>query len=191
MDKLVVYPGSFDPITNGHLDLLERGLKVFDKILIAVAVNTGKKPPLFSLDERMELIRASLKGCSFESRVAVDVFQGLLVDYVKNVHANAILRGLRAISDFEYEFPMSLMNRNLSEEVETFFLMTGLHYSYISSSVIKDVVSAGGCVSGLVPEPVEKMLKERLLKDAGDRPDVPSISRYRARPEPVLHKLAS
>jgi pantetheine-phosphate adenylyltransferase len=113
------------------------------------------------------------------------------VDYVKKVQANAILRGLRAISDFEYEFPMSLMNRNLSEEVETFFLMTGLHYSYISSSVIKDVVSAGGCVSGLVPEPVEKKLKERLLKDAGDCQDMPRLALYHARPEPVLQKLAS
>ena len=167
--------------------MLERGLRVFDKLLIAVAVNTGKKPPLFSLDERMGLIRASLKGCSFENRVAVDVFQGLLVDYVKKVHAHAVLRGLRAISDFEYEFPMSLMNRNLSEEVETFFLMTGLHYSYISSSVIKEVVSAGGCVSGLVPKPVEKKLKERLLKDAGDCANLPHIVVSRARPEPVLH----
>ena len=191
MDKLAVYPGSFDPITHGHLDLLERGLRVFDKILIAVAVNTGKKPPLFSLGERMELIRASLKGCSLESRVAVDVFQGLLVDYVKKVRANAILRGLRAISDFEYEFPMSLMNRNLSEEVETFFLMTGLRYSYVSSSIIKEVVTAGGCVSGLVPEPVEKKLKERLLKDAGICHDMPRIVVSRSRLEPVLHELAS
>jgi pantetheine-phosphate adenylyltransferase len=191
MDKLVVYPGSFDPITYGHLDLLERGLKVFDKILIAVAVNTGKKPPLFTLDERMALIRASLKGCSFEPHVTVDVFQGLLVDYVKKVQANAILRGLRAISDFEYEFPMSLMNRNLSQEVETFFLMTGLRYSYVSSSIIKEVVIAGGCVSGLVPEPVEKKLKEKLLKDAGDCQDLPRLAVYHARPGPVLHKLAS
>ena len=191
MDKLAVYPGSFDPITYGHLDLLERGLRVFDKILIGVAVNTGKKPPLFTLDERMALIRASLKGCSFESRVAVDVFQGLLVDYVKKVQANAILRGLRAISDFEYEFPMSLMNRNLSQEVETFFLMTGLRFSYVSSSIIKEVVVAGGCVSGLVPEPVEKKLKEKLLQDAGACHDQPRIVLCRPKLEPVLHKLAS
>ena len=105
----------------------------------------------------------------------MDAFQGLLVDYVKKVRANAVLRGLRAISDFEYEFPMSLMNRNLSEEVETFFLMTGLRYSYVSSSIIKEVVIAGGCVSGLVPEPVEKKLKERLLKDAGVCHDMPRI----------------
>ncbi len=190
MDKLAVYPGSFDPITYGHLDLLERGLKVFDKILIGIAVNAGKKP-LFSLNERIALIKASLKGCGFENRIEVDAFQGLLVDYVKRVQANVVLRGLRAISDFEYEFPMSLMNRNLNEEVETFFLMTSLRYSYVSSSIIKEVVIAGASVSGLVPEPVEKKLKERLLKDAGSCANLPHIVVPRARPEPVLREMAS
>jgi pantetheine-phosphate adenylyltransferase len=190
MNKLAVFPGSFDPITNGHLDLIERGLKVFDKILIAISINAGKKP-LFTLDERIGMIKASLKGCIFESCVEVDAFDGLLVDYVKKVHANAILRGLRAISDFEYEFPMSLMNRNLSEEVETLFLMTGLRCSYISSSIIKDVVVAGGCVAGLVPEPIEKKLKERLLNDVGAGQNLPRIVVSHAKPEPVLHKLAS
>ena len=183
MDKLAVYPGSFDPITNGHLDLLERGLKIFDRILIAVGAHPGKSP-LFSLDERIRLIKDSLKGCSFEGRVEVDAFRGLLVDYVKKVGASAILRGLRALSDFEYEFQMSLMNRTLNETVETLFLMTGSNFSYVSSSIIKEVVVAGGCVSGLVPEPVEKKLAERFLKDAGASLNQPRmvVSRTKSKP---------
>lgn len=163
MEKLAVYPGSFDPITNGHLDLLERALRIFDRIVIAVAANPGKKP-LLTLQERIDLIKDSLKGHSLEDRVQVDTFHGLLVEYVKSVKANAIVRGLRAISDFEYEFQMALMNRKLSTEVETLFLMTGMRYIYISSSIIKEVVMSGGCVTGLVPEPVEKMLAERLAQ---------------------------
>jgi pantetheine-phosphate adenylyltransferase len=161
MDKVAVYPGSFDPITNGHLDLLERGLKIFDRIVIAIAANPSKNA-LFTLEERIQLIKDSLKGHPLESLVEVDTFQGLLVEYVKRVKANAILRGLRAISDFEYEFQMALMNRKLSTEVETLFLMTGMRYIYISSSIIKEVVMSGGCVNGLVPEPVERKLAERL-----------------------------
>jgi pantetheine-phosphate adenylyltransferase len=164
VDKLAVYPGSFDPITNGHLDLLERALKIFDRIVIAIAANPGKKP-LFTLEERVDLIKASLVGHPLESRVEVDTFRGLLVEYVKRVEANAIIRGLRAISDFEYEFQMALMNRKLSTEVETLFLMTGMRYIYISSSIIKEVVMSGGCVTGLVPEPVERKLAERLAQD--------------------------
>jgi pantetheine-phosphate adenylyltransferase len=164
MDKLAVYPGSFDPITNGHLDLLERGLKIFDRIVIAIAANPGKKS-LFTLEERIEMIKASLVGHPLESRVEVDTFRGLLVEYVKKVKAHAILRGLRAISDFEYEFQMALMNRKLSTEIETLFLMTGMRYIYISSSIIKEVVISGGCVTGLVPEPVERKLAERLVQD--------------------------
>ena len=163
MEKVAVYPGSFDPITNGHLDLLERGLKIFDKIVIAIAANPGKNP-LFTLEERCELIKASLRGHPLESRVEIDTFHGLLVEYVKRVNANAILRGLRAISDFEYEFQMALMNRKLSTEIETLFLMTGMRYIYISSSIIKEVVMSGGCVAGLVPEAVEKKLTERLVQ---------------------------
>jgi pantetheine-phosphate adenylyltransferase len=161
MGTMAVYPGSFDPITNGHLDLLERGLKIFDRIVIAIAGNPGKTP-LFTLQERIELIKESMKGHPLESRVEVDTFQGLLVDYVKRAKASAILRGLRAISDFEYEFQMALMNRKLSTEVETLFLMTGIRYIYISSSIIKEVVMSGGCVNGLVPTPVEMKLIERL-----------------------------
>jgi pantetheine-phosphate adenylyltransferase len=161
MDKLAVYPGSFDPITNGHLDLLERGLKIFDRIVIAIATNPAKKP-LFSLEERLELIQLSLADHPLRDRMRVDAFEGLLVEYVRKVSANAILRGLRAISDFEYEFQMALMNRKLSNEIETLYLMTGMRWIYISSRIIKEVVASGGCVTGLVPVPVEKGLVERL-----------------------------
>lgn len=165
MEKTAVYPGSFDPITNGHLDLLERGLKIFDRIVIAIAANPGKKP-LFTLEERIGLIRAALDTHPLKHRMEVDSFQGLLVDYVKKTGAHAILRGLRAISDFEYEFQMALMNRKLSTEIETLFLMTGMKYIFISSSIIKEVVISGGCVTGLVPEAVERKLGEKL----GQRP---------------------
>ncbi|MBW1973985.1 MAG: pantetheine-phosphate adenylyltransferase [Deltaproteobacteria bacterium] len=161
---LAVYPGSFDPITNGHLDLLRRGLKLFDRIVIAVAINPAKRP-LFSLEERLEMIKQSLEDFPFKDRVDVDVFPGLLVDYVKKVGAKAILRGLRAVSDFEYEFQMALMNRKLCGDVETFFLMTGMRWIYISSRIIKEVVMAGGSVTGLVPEPVEKKLLEKLSQE--------------------------
>ena len=161
MDKIAVYPGSFDPITNGHLDLLERGLKIFDQIVIAIASNPAKKP-IFTFEERLEMIKLSVSEHPLHARMQVDSFDGLLVDYVKRVGARAILRGLRAISDFEYEFQMALMNRKLSSEIETLYLMTGMRWIYISSRIIKEVVVSGGCVTGLVPEPVEKKLIERL-----------------------------
>lgn len=161
MDKVAVYPGSFDPITNGHLDLLDRGLKIFDKIIVAIAKNPAKQP-VFSFEERLRMIEESLRDHPLIDRLKVDAFQGLLVDYVGRVNARAILRGLRAISDFEYEFQMALMNRKLCNEIETLYLMTGMRWIYISSRIIKEVVMSGGCVSGLVPEPVEKMLAQRL-----------------------------
>lgn len=161
MDKVAVYPGSFDPITNGHLDLLDRGLKIFDRIIVAIAKNPAKQS-VFTFEERLRMIEESLADHPLNDRLKVDVFQGLLVDYVSRVDAKAILRGLRAISDFEYEFQMALMNRKLSNEIETLYLMTGMRWIYISSRIIKEVVTSGGCVTGLVPEPVEKMLVERL-----------------------------
>lgn len=166
MEKIAVYPGSFDPITNGHLDLLERGLKVFDIVVVAIAINPGKKP-LFDLEERLQLINVSLEKHPCRNRIRVDSFQGLLVDYVRKIEAHAIIRGLRAVSDFEYEFQMALMNRRLNRDIETLFLMTGMRWIYISSRIIKEVAMAGGCLKGLVPPPVEAKLLDRL-KQVGE-----------------------
>ena len=161
MHNIAVYPGSFDPITNGHIDLLERALKIFDNVIVAIAANSGKDP-LFSPEERLEMLKDSLAYHPLKDRVKVDLFQGLLVDYVQSIPATAIIRGLRAISDFEYEFQMALMNRKLNAEIETAFIMTGMRWIYISSRIIKEVVRSGGNVSGLVPDIVEKKLAERL-----------------------------
>ncbi len=159
--RLAVYAGSFDPITNGHLDLLDRGLKIFDKIIVAVAENPAKAP-LLTLEERLKLIRASLANHPEPHSIQVDSFKGLLVDYIQQTGAVAILRGLRAVSDFEYEFQMALMNRKLSRKPETLYLMTGARWIYISSRIIKEVVQAGGRVTGLVPEVVEAELQEKF-----------------------------
>ncbi len=139
MHNIAVYPGSFDPITNGHIDLLERALKLFDNIIIAIAANPGKQP-LFSTEERLEMIKDSLAHYPWKDRVKVDLFEGLLVDYVQSIPTRAIVRGLRAISDFEYEFQMALMNRKLNADIETAFIMTGMRWIYISSRIIKEVV---------------------------------------------------
>ncbi len=147
MHSIAVYPGSFDPITNGHIDLLERALKIFDKVIIAVAANPGKEP-LFSPEERLEMIKDSLADHPLKDRVKVDLFHGLLVDYVQSIPARTIVRGLRAVSDFEYEFQMALMNRKLNADIETAFIMTGMRWIYISSRIIKEVVRSGGNVSG-------------------------------------------
>jgi pantetheine-phosphate adenylyltransferase len=159
--RVTVYAGSFDPITNGHVDLLSRALKIFDNIIIAVTENPAKTP-LFTLEERLEMIRASLVNHPDPDRIRVDSFKGLLVDYVERCGAVAILRGLRAVSDFEYEFQMALMNRKLNRKPETLYLMTGARWIYISSRIIKEVVQAGGSVTGLVPKAVETKLQEKF-----------------------------
>ncbi|MFZ3136405.1 MAG: pantetheine-phosphate adenylyltransferase [Thermodesulfovibrionales bacterium] len=158
MKSIAIYPGTFDPITNGHLDLIERALRIFDEVIIAVAPSQ-KKQPLFTIQERLGLIHAAVKGLK---RARVDTFNSLLVDYVKKRKGNAILRGLRAISDFEYEFQMAHMNRRLNTNIETVFMMPSEEYSYLTSTIIKEVAFFGGSVKGLVPEKVEKALKEKF-----------------------------
>jgi pantetheine-phosphate adenylyltransferase len=155
--KLAVYPGSFDPLTNGHVDIIERGTHLFDRIIVAILVNVEKKP-LFTMQERVDILQQVFKG---RPNVEIDTFDGLLVDYVARRNANVIVRGLRALSDFETEFQMALMNRRLSPEVETVFMMPAEQYTYISSRLIKEVFSLGGQVRGLVPEIVESRLREK------------------------------
>ncbi|MCP3101644.1 pantetheine-phosphate adenylyltransferase [Myxococcus sp. K15C18031901] len=154
---VAIYPGSFDPLTNGHLSLIQRSLKMFDRLIVAIAVNP-KKTPLFSEDERRDLIRDAVK----DPRVEVDAFHGLLVDYVKRRGVSVIVRGLRAVSDFEYEFQLANMNRKLAPTVETVFMMTGEDYFYISSQLVREVASFGGDVTGLVPPNVNDRLKQRF-----------------------------
>ena len=157
MKKIAVYPGSFDPITNGHMDIIQRGLKMFDELIILIAYNPNKIT-LFTVDERLEMIREAIKECS---NVRVDCFNGLLVDFVKNAGANVILRGLRALSDFEYEFQLALINRRLNRDIETVFLMTGYKWFYTSSTIINEAASLGGSVKGLVPDIVNQKLLEK------------------------------
>jgi pantetheine-phosphate adenylyltransferase len=160
-ETIAVYPGTFDPITMGHLDIINRGLHLFDKIIVAVAENSSKKP-LFGIEERLMMIRASFPDS--EKRITVDTVEGLLVDYAYTRGAKAIIRGLRAVSDFDYEFQLALMNRRIEREVETVFLMTGFRWIFISSSIIKDAARHGGDVSGLVPDHVCEKLREKFLK---------------------------
>jgi pantetheine-phosphate adenylyltransferase len=159
-NNVAIYPGSFDPITNGHVDLVKRTLRVFDRIVIAIATNPGKDSSLFSLEERLVMVREVFKG--FNRRVQADSFEGLLVDYAERKGARVIIRGLRAISDFEYEFQMAMMNHRLKPNLETFFMMTGESEFYTSSRLVKEVVSLGGDVSGLVPTNVLKRLKQKF-----------------------------
>lgn len=158
--RSAVCPGTFDPVTNGHLDIISRGLSIFDKVIVAVAVNP-KKQPLFGIEERLRFIRESIKGLA---DVEVASFDGLLVDYVKSKGGIAIIRGLRAISDFEYELQMALMNRRLDMNIETVFMMPSEEYSFLTSTIVKEAAMFGGSVKGLVPEAVEAALKEKFRK---------------------------
>ena len=156
--KRAIYPGSFDPITLGHLDVIERALRLFDEVIVAAAPSEGKQP-LFTVTERIELIQASLPG---EDRLKVKQLDGLLVDFVKAEEAQVVIRGLRAVSDFEFEFQMALMNRRLAPEVETIFLMPKEDYSYISSRIVKEVACLGGDISGVVSAPVSEALRQKM-----------------------------
>lgn len=157
---IAVYPGTFDPITMGHLDIIRRGLNLFDRVIIAVARHP-QKTPVFSLEERLQMIRECFPAG--EKRIEVEAVAGLLVDFAHARGARVIIRGLRAVSDFDYEFQLALMNRRLEREVETVFLMTGFRWIYISSSIIKDAAQHGGDVSGLVPDHVLARLRKRFL----------------------------
>lgn len=155
--RLAVYPGSFDPLTNGHVDIIERGARLFDRIVIAILLNL-EKAPLFSVDERVAIARDVFRD---EPNVEVETFSGLLVDYAERRRADVIVRGLRAISDFEYEMQMALMNRRLNRSIETVFMMPAERYTYLSSRLAKEVFALGGSVTGLVPEVVEARLREK------------------------------
>ena len=158
MPTLAVYPGSFDPLTNGHVDIIARGARLFDRIIVAIAVN-AEKAPLFTMDERVEIARAVFKD---QPTVEIEAFDGLLVDYAARRRADVIVRGLRAVSDFEFEFQMALMNRRLNGKIETVFMMPAEQYSYISSRLIKEVFALGGQVHGLVPDMVEARLRDKV-----------------------------
>jgi pantetheine-phosphate adenylyltransferase len=162
MPKVAIYPGSFDPVTNGHIDIVERGLTLFDKLIVSILHNP-KKEYLFPLEERLEMLKDCLK--KFKG-VEIDSFDGLLVDYAASRKAHAILRGLRAMSDFEYEFQMALMNRRLNREVQTVFLMTGLRWIFTSSSIIKEAIQFGGNIDGMVPKLVQKKLKRKFALES-------------------------
>ena len=163
MLTLAVYPGSFDPPTNGHVDIISRGARLFDRIIVAILVN-AEKSPLFTMDERVEILRQVFQD---QASVEVDTFDGLLVDYVERRQAHVIVRGLRAISDFEFEFQMALMNRRLRPKIETVFMMPAEQYTYISSRLVKEVFSLGGRVHGLVPELVEQRLRGKVIAHGG------------------------
>ena len=156
--KIAVYPGSFDPFTNGHLDVVDRALGIFDKLVVAVAANPDKRQPLFTVDERLQLVSASLKG---RERIEVASYRGLTVEFARSCGARTIVKGLRAYSDFDAELQQALMNRKLAPDVHTVFLMSSFTHIFVSSSILKDIASYGGNVADLVPPPVARALKEK------------------------------
>lgn len=161
--RRAIYPGSFDPVTNGHLDIIERGCKLFDEIIIAILVNPDKKP-LFTIEERREIISEALAEIDPGScRLVIEAFEGLLVKYAVERKADAIVRGIRAISDYEYELQMALMNRRQEPRLETVFMMSAEAYSYVSSRLVKEVFQLGGTIEGLVPASVESRMKEKFV----------------------------
>jgi pantetheine-phosphate adenylyltransferase len=161
MKRIAIYPGSFDPVTNGHLDIIHRGSHLFDLIIVALSKNSAKNP-YFSLEERLLFLRTAFRG---HKDIQVEQFSGLLTDYVRQKKASAVIRGLRAVSDFEYEFQMALMNRRQNAKFETVFLMPDERYTYLSSSLVREISRLGGHVKGLVPPLVEKALKNRAGPD--------------------------
>lgn len=158
MQKLAIYPGSFDPVTNGHIDIIVRGLKIFDYVTVCI-LNNPTKNVLFSVEERMEMLNNSLNGIK---NIEIATYNGLLVDFAAQRNATAILRGMRAVSDFEYEFQMALMNRRLNRDIQTVFLMTGLRWIFTSSSIIKEAARFGGNINGMVPKIVQQKLKAKF-----------------------------
>lgn len=159
--RTVIYPGSFDPFTNGHLDIVQRAARLFDTVIVAIANNEEKKTPLFTLEERMALVQESIGSMP---NVKVDSFTGLLVDYVESREGQAVIRGLRAISDFEFEFQLALMNRKLNERVETIFMMPKETFTFLSSRITKEIARLGGDVRAFVPPHVEAALKKKLAR---------------------------
>ena len=158
MKKIAIYPGSFDPVTNGHIDIIKRGLRLFDKVIVAILLNSSKNH-LFSLDERLDMLKISLKDMP---NVKIDSFEGLLVDYAVQQDAHAILRGMRVLSDFDYEFQMALMNRKLNNKIQTVFLMAGLKWIFTSSSIIKEAARFSGDIDNMVPDIVSEKLKKKF-----------------------------
>jgi pantetheine-phosphate adenylyltransferase len=168
---VAIYPGSFDPVTNGHLDLIHRGCKLFDHLIVAIACNPDKGDPLFCIAERTEMLKAMTADLD---NVTVDAFEGLLMTYCIQNNANAVLRGIRAVSDYEFELQMALMNRKIEPRVETVFMMPAEKYSYLSSRIVRDVATLGGPLSGLVPELVEEHLRRRIEQKRAATSEIPT-----------------
>ncbi len=156
--KICVYPGSFDPVTNGHMDIIERAARLCDRVIVAVLVNNSKNP-VFTLEERVDLLKRALGN---RPDVQIESFSGLLVDFMKKKNATAIIKGLRAVSDFEYEFQMALLNKNLSPDIETLFMMTSINYSYLSSSAVRELAKNGGNIDGLVPDCIKEAIQKKF-----------------------------